>query len=56
MKAHFFFKLRNVPRFYKQLNKQRAKAHIREELDIGAMLEVATTKLHEDDYNVDKHG
>lgn len=54
MKAHFFFKL-HVPRFYNQLNKQMAKAHKREELDIRARLEVVIAKLHVDDYNVDKH-
>lgn len=51
---YFYFKLRHVSRYYRPLSKHKAKEFKKEELDIKAFLEVATTILHGDVYNVDK--
>ena len=54
--ATFFFKLRNIARLYRQLNKIKAKENRKLELDTMAKLEVATAKLHEDIHNVERQG
>lgn len=49
--ASFFFKVRHIPR----LCKHRVREYRKEELDIRAKLE-ATTRLHDDVYNVNIQG
>ena len=46
--TNFFYKLRNISRFYRQACKQKAKDNRRIELDTKAKLEVAMAKLYED--------
>ena len=52
----FFFKLRNVARFYKQASKKKTMKNKKIELDISAKLELATASLHEDINNFEKQG
>ena len=52
----FFFKLRNVTRFYRQLSIRKAKEFRKVELDARAKLEMAIATLHEDIYDIDKQG
>jgi hypothetical protein len=52
----FLHKMRHITRFYKQFNKQKTKEHKMEELNAMASLEIATTRLQEDIYNVEKQG
>ena len=54
--AIFFYKLRQITRFYKQMSKQEAKEFQRDELDTRANLERAIAVLHEDVYNEAKQG
>ena len=52
--ASFFYKLRNISRFYRQISKLKARENRKVELDTKAKLEVATTALHDDIHNFDK--
>ena len=54
--ANFFYKLRNISRFYRQVCKQKAKENRRIELDTKAKLEVAMANLHEDVNSFEKQG
>lgn len=45
-----------VSRLYRILNIQKAKVYRKDELDLRAKLETATTNLHNDVYNEGKHG
>lgn len=54
--ASFFFKLRQITCFFRQHSKQRAKENKKEELDIKAKLEIATTQLHHNMYNTEIQG
>ena len=54
--ATFFFKLRQISRLYRQLSKNKARKHKREELNARANLEVVTAKLHDDVYNEELQG
>ena len=54
--ANFFFKLRNISRFYRQACKQKTKENRRMELDTKAKLEVAMANLHKDVNSFEKQG
>lgn len=54
--ATFFPKLRHITIYYRQLSKQMAKEHKREELYARANLETAMARLHENIYNINKQG
>ena len=51
--ASFFFKFRNITRFYRHHCLQKTKEYKWKELNIKANLKVATTELHNDIYNID---
>lgn len=52
----FLYKLRHITRYYRQYSKQKVKENRWEEFSTKAKLEVATTSLHDDIYNVEKQG
>lgn len=54
MGASFFYKLRHITRLYRVVNKQCAKEFKRAKLDTRDNLEMTTTVLHNDIYNVEK--
>lgn len=54
--ASFFYKLRHISMYFRQLSKQKAKEHRWEELSARAKLEVVTASLHNDIYNAEKQG
>ena len=54
--ASFFFNIRNITRFYRQHCLQKAKKYKWEELNIKANLEVATTELQNEIYNINLQG
>ena len=54
--ASYFFKLRNITRYYRQYSKLKAQEFRKIELDARAKLEVATANLHNDIYNVELQG
>jgi hypothetical protein len=53
-KANFFYKLKNIGRFYRQVNKQKSRINQKTELYILAKLEISTTNFHEDINNFEK--
>ena len=54
--ATFFYKLRNLTRFYRQASKQKTMLNRKLELDILAKLEIASANLHKDINNFEKQG
>ena len=54
--AIFFYKIRNIRRFYRLASKQKAMVNRRMKLDTLAKLEIATANLHEDINNFEKQG
>lgn len=54
--ASFFFKLKDITRFFRQQSKRHTRENKKEELDIKAKLEIASTKLHEGMYNITLQG
>ena len=52
----FFYKVKNVTRYYRQLSIRKAKEFRKAELDARAKLETAIATLHKDIYNIDKQG
>lgn len=54
--AIFFYKLRNMARFYRQASKQETMVNRIMELDTLAKLEIATANIYEDINNFQKQG
>ena len=54
--ATFFYKIRNIGRFYRLVSKQKTMVNRKMELDTLAKLEVATANLHKDINNFEKQG
>ena len=52
----FFYKLRDIKRFYRHYSKRNAKEFRKVELDTKVNLKLATVTLHENVYDVDKQG
>jgi hypothetical protein len=54
--ATFFYKLRNIGRFYRQASKQKKMVNRKIQVDILAKLKIAMAKLHENINNFEKQG